>query len=156
MNPFLQAAVWLGLVEWRDDYERSEPMTNDVLYIPADAVVEGQIHTTLPVVVAGVMKGSINVRGDGKVTVLPKATVSDGLVSADFVEIRGVAANVDIDADRLLLTETGKIEGQSRVRYGQLSKHLEAPVNGLLQKRKSIRDGSAHIARSNVDSLSSE
>lgn len=154
MNGLLKLAQFLGLVEEHVVSDRTEKMPSDVLIIPPGAIVEGQIHTNLAVVLAGKMDGSINIRGEAKLLVLENAEVKNGLVSADNVEIHGLAANVAIDVDHLFLSKTGRVEGKSELRYGRLAKHEDAPINGLLQKRKTPRDGFIHVARPSVDELS--
>lgn len=154
MNKLLKLAVFFGLAEEHEIYDRAVSMPSDVLIIPPGSLVDGQLQTNMSVVVAGEMDGSINIRGDAQLLILEDGEVKNGMVSADYVEIHGVARNVAIDADRVNLLKTGKIEGKSELRYGKLNKHEDAPINGLLQKRKTPRDGFADLIQRPVDVIS--
>lgn len=147
MNRLLKLACRLGLVEAHVTFDSMEDLPNDVLIIPSGSVVEGQLHTNLTVVVAGEMNGSINIKGDASLTILEHAEVRNGLVSANTVEIHGTTRDVAIDVDRVHVSSTGRIEGNSQLRYGKLSKHEDAPINGQIEKRKSRRDGFAHLVK---------
>lgn len=153
LNLFLRAAYKLGLVEDVVTFEKLVPVPSNVMYIPAGAKVEGQIHTELPIVVAGCMEGTLNVRGDADLIVLDKGEINNGLVSANNVEIHGTVRNARLDVNRLNITKTGKVIGKTQVRYDKISLDVDAPIEGHLSKRKSSRDGWVHIARPIVDAL---
>lgn len=153
MSRLVKVARFLRLVEERVVFDKTEPLPNDVLIVPPGSLVEGQLHTNMSVVLGGEMHGSINIKGDAKLLVLEGAKIRGGLVSADLVEMNGVAIDVGIDADRMVLSQTGRVEGNSQVRYGKLTKHEDAPIDGRLQKRKSARDGFTHQIRSVPDVL---
>lgn len=153
MNKLAKLACLLGLMEEHVVSDRTDPIPKDVLILPPGSVVEGELHTNMAVVVAGDVEGSINIRGDAKLIILEGASIRNGLVSADIVEISGSATDVGIDVDRLYVSGTGSIQGASKLRYGKLAKHENAPIDGMLQKRKTLRDGTLHIARPAVDVL---
>lgn len=153
MNLLLRAAYKLGLIEDIVAFEKLVPVPNKVMYIPSGAKVEGQIHTELPIVVAGCMEGTLNVRGEGELIVLEKGEVNNGLVSANHVEVHGTVRNATIDVNRLNIAKTGKVVGNNRLRYDKLSKDEDAPIEGQIAKRKTIRDGYVHLARPTVDTL---
>lgn len=153
MNLLLRAAYKLGLVEDIIAFEKLVPVPNQVMYIPSGARVEGQIHSELPIVVAGCMEGTLNVRGEGELIILDKGEVNNGLLSANHVEVHGTVRNATIDVNRLNISKTGKVIGNNRLRYDRLSKHEDAPIEGQIAKRKTIRDGYVHLARPTVDSV---
>jgi cytoskeletal protein CcmA (bactofilin family) len=128
-------------------------MPNDLLYLPSGAKIEGQIHTNLTVVVGGAMDGSINIRGDANLIVLEQGAINNGLVSANYLEVRGTLRNASVDVDKIYVDVTGKVLGKSRIRFDKLAKHEDAPINGMLQKRRSSRDGYVHLPRPIVDEL---
>ena len=156
VNVLVKLGYKLGLIEDRIAFRKLEPLPKDLLLIPAGATIEGQIHTNMTVVVAGTMDGTINIRGDANMLVLEEGSVNNGLVSANYLEVRGALRNASVDVDRVFVAEKGKILGKSRIRYDKLGKHDDAPISGLLEKRKSARDGFVHIPRPIVDALESD
>jgi len=89
----------------------------------------------------------VHIEGDAELMLAPHGLLAGGAVSANRVQLNGPAHNMAIDADVLELGATGSIEGQSEVRYGTLAKHVDAPVNGLMMKRRSPRDSFARLGR---------
>jgi len=151
MNLLLRLAYKLGLIEDRVAFRTLTPLPRDILYIPAGYRVEGQIHTELPVVVAGTMDGSINIRGDADLVILKEGSINNGLVSANFVDVSGSLRNAHIDVCRLFIHDTGKVLGRSQILYEKLGKHPDSQMDATSKKRVISRDGLIYLAKGQID-----
>lgn len=147
MKGLLELARRLRLVEMREDFDARTTLPSDVFVIPRGTVIEGQFRTNLPVLIEGQLTGGVHIEGDAVLTLSANGLLAGGAVSANRVQLHGPAHNMSIDADVLELSATGSIEGQSEVRYGTLAKHVDAPVNGLMTKRRSPRDSFTRLGR---------
>lgn len=116
----------------------------DFIRVPAGVTVEGELHTNVRVIVAGTVIGGINVRGEAPIDVLPGAVVSEGLLSADCVNLRGIARDVSIDANNLSISKDGAVVGDSHTLYAKLIKDPDADISGRFGRRATPRDGSVH------------
>lgn len=155
MNIILRMAKKLGLIEPHDTFDSLESMPRDVLYIPENHLIEGQISTDLAVVVAGRVEGSINIRGDATLTVLETGSINNGLVSAKNAVVDGALRNAQVDVDRLYVSESGKIVGQSEILYAKLGKHDDSQIDAASRKRQNDRDGYVYVAKGKMDLVES-
>lgn len=147
MKDFLKRwAIKLGFLEEHESFGSVETFKSDRLVVPAGRCFEGELHTDLPVIVAGEFRGAINIRGDGKLIFL-KGAKGRGFFSANEVQVNTSLNDVVIDTNVLKVAETGAIEGDSEVRYDQIVKHLDAPINGRFGRRSTSRDGFANLVR---------
>ena len=153
MNFFIRMCYKLGLFEDVVAFKRLEPLPRDILYVPAGYTMAGQIHTDLPVVIAGCVEGSVNVRGGGDIVVLEQGSINNGLVSANYVDLSGALRNAHIDVDRMYVHESGKVLGRSKLLYSKLGKHDDAQVDVSTRKRSTGRDGFIHLAEGRVDAI---
>lgn len=139
MSFIRRLALTLRLVEERDVYDKREKVPDDVLIIPRGSHVAGELHTDLEVIVAGTLEGSVNITSTRRVVVLESGMVSSGVISTEELDIYGTVRAVGVDVDRLRMSATGGIEGNSQVRYKKLSTHEDAQINGQLAKRSEDR-----------------
>ena len=139
MSRLLKIARFFRFVEEVEINDKSELMPENVFVIPQGVCLEGELHTSLPVVIAGEMHGTINVKNNSPLLILPGGLICNGLVSADVVEVQGRVTDAGIDTQKLSVSRTGSISGRSQVRYEKISKHEDSVIEGSFKKRKDPR-----------------
>lgn len=128
-----------------------EDVPSEKIVIPRGASVQGEIHTNMSVVVAGTLEGTVNIVGNQDLILLEGSEVRDGLVSADRILVKGTLRNSAVDVETLQLPEGGRLEGNNTVRYANIRKHDEAPLNGRFLRRTGSRDHYTYENRIGAD-----
>lgn len=147
MNLVIRLLQRLNIVDLHETYDKREAIDTSTLVIPEGCTVSGDMHSSIPVVIAGEVQGTVNVVGDGPVTVLKSGSVSKGLLSANTIKLGGKLTDVALDADLLQVDSSARVKGHSMVRYGKLEMHKDGVLEGALSRRRNPRDAFAHELR---------
>jgi cytoskeletal protein CcmA (bactofilin family) len=142
LNIFLKLAVALHLVEEYEHFDQIHALPPNTLVIPKDCTITGSISADFDVLLAGRLNGTLRVSEGHSLRVLEGATLQEGQICADSVNMSGHFRDVNIDTNVLTMDATSSIEGNSIVLYQKLIKHEDADLNGRISVRKTPRGAS--------------
>ena len=99
--------------------------------IPESATIVGNVEISDSVVFQGIVRGDVLVHGDNQVVLGQRASMHGSIHSKAAI----IAGNIegDIEAERLVLTETAVVRGN--IAYGTLSMAEGAAVYGCLNRK---------------------
>jgi len=99
--------------------------------IPESATIVGNVEISDSVVFQGIVRGDVMVHGDNQVVLGQRASMHGSIHSKAAI----IAGNIegDIEAERLVLTETAIVHGD--ITYGTLSMAEGAAVYGRLKRK---------------------